>query len=726
MPSLEQLRDYQARHLISVRTKDDLLIANYTARAMYDRVWDEVTRICRGLVLRVDVPWPDCARIEEVVALPFEKFFNVGETEEEIRAPIVEVTEKVDGCLRTDTALNLWDGGTIAIGEIVRQKLRPTLVGLDEHGRVVPTEIVAHFDNGTKSDWIEVHVDCPVSGKSGARTGNHIRATADHRFFVNGAWKRADRIAPGDIVTTYELTPSWEAFHFFQAALLGDGCINSNGQTAYFVESHKAEHQSYVDYMRRYLGPCYVIRRNRTSGYGTTMIPVTTRNYRSLVRLRRDWYPDGKKRVPDNLEWIDDFAVAKWYMDGGSFNHDPSQEDRANFATNGFPLSDIQRLGDRLSQLFGVKTTPVGGRSKGFGLRVNAGRKGEIKEFWGRISPYIVPCMRYKLPESYRSLPFTGWPHPEGIREEIVPRAATVITTNLLPVSEINFPSGHRGFDIQTTTGNYFAKGVLVHNCLGILYRHAGGFGVATRGSFAGPQARWATEFVRRFDLGGLPENLTLLFEIIYLGSRIVVDYGGREDLVLLGVRDRFTGEDWFVERVAELGAAFGLTTVRPVATIDDLAEMLTASARLGPSQEGWVVRCADGRRWKVKGDAYRQLHRLLSHVSERAVLDAIAGGTIDELLGAVPDYYRATVQGWRERVERKATEKLDKLATIFDEAPKATRKDFALWVTRRHGADAPYLFLMWEGKDPRPLLFRNLRETLASDPLVEPDEGGG
>ncbi|MDQ7036883.1 MAG: RNA ligase [Anaerolineae bacterium] len=77
---------------------------------------------------------------------------------------------------------------------------------------------------------------------------------------------------------------------------------------------------------------------------------------------------------------------------------------------------------------------------------------------------------------------------------------------------------------------------------LGILFRHKGDYLITTKGSFFSPQARWATKFLNdHFDLSNLPEQWTLLFEIIYPENRIIVDYGKQEDLILLAARNRHT-----------------------------------------------------------------------------------------------------------------------------------------------------------------------------------------
>lgn len=69
----------------------ELYIYNYTAKEQYEKTWNEITLICRGLIL-------DAAY--HVVARPFPKFFNLGELDElQIPELDFEVYEKMDGSL---------------------------------------------------------------------------------------------------------------------------------------------------------------------------------------------------------------------------------------------------------------------------------------------------------------------------------------------------------------------------------------------------------------------------------------------------------------------------------------------------------------------------------------------------------------------------------------------------------------------------------------------------
>lgn len=83
-----------AERMVNEATLGDLRILNYSAGAQFSRTWNEVTKQCRGLILRGD----------EVVARPFPKFFNLSEHESELHDDLplhlpVEIYEKMDGSL---------------------------------------------------------------------------------------------------------------------------------------------------------------------------------------------------------------------------------------------------------------------------------------------------------------------------------------------------------------------------------------------------------------------------------------------------------------------------------------------------------------------------------------------------------------------------------------------------------------------------------------------------
>jgi RNA ligase len=168
---------------------------------------------------------------------------------------------------------------------------------------------------------------------------------------------------------------------------------------------------------------------------------------------------------------------------------------------------------------------------------------------------------------------------------------------------------------------------------LGIAYHDGERWAIATRGSFRSEQAIAATELLHSKYPGVLrwmfPE-VTYLFEIILPWNRIVVDYGGVEELVLLASINTKHG----IETKPQYSDVSYGTNLRAVATHPhtDLEALLSEDR---PNAEGYVLRFASGLRLKVKHETYRRLHRLLTGTSTKAIWEILRdGGTPESLRG--------------------------------------------------------------------------------------------
>ncbi|WP_173967823.1 RNA ligase [Flavobacterium collinsii] len=87
------LKEMLSKNYVKVNKhpKHDLYIYNYTQNAQFEKVWNEVTLACRGLILDEN---------DNVVARPFPKFFNLGEMENQVLPDCTfEVYDKMDGSL---------------------------------------------------------------------------------------------------------------------------------------------------------------------------------------------------------------------------------------------------------------------------------------------------------------------------------------------------------------------------------------------------------------------------------------------------------------------------------------------------------------------------------------------------------------------------------------------------------------------------------------------------
>ncbi|MBE9117751.1 T4 RnlA family RNA ligase [Lusitaniella coriacea LEGE 07157] len=259
---------------------------------------------------------------------------------------------------------------------------------------------------------------------------------------------------------------------------------------------------------------------------------------------------------------------------------------------------------------------------------------------------------------------------------------------------------------------------------LGILYRLEGKYRIATRGSFDSEQAIWATQFLEHnYDLSGLPSEITLLFEIIYPGNRIVVDYRGREDLVLLAMRNRVTGEYYPWQAVETIAENYGIS-LPAVYTFDTPEQLIRGTETLNTNSEGWVVEFLDGQRFKFKGEEYCKLHKLISGLSFKKTLEQIANGTFGEWKNGVPDEFLDEVNAWSNKIQGVVEEIEAQVEGVFQLAPKNTRKEFALWAMKNHKSISSYLFAKLDGRPLKPLVYKlAFQDSLQENKALEATE---
>lgn len=239
--------------------------------------------------------------------------------------------------------------------------------------------------------------------------------------------------------------------------------------------------------------------------------------------------------------------------------------------------------------------------------------------------------------------------------------------------------------------------------CLGILVRSiSGDLSVATRGSFIGEQARKGSALITAVDKKKVPNDTTLLFEVIYHGQKRVLSYDF-EGLVLLAAVDTETGQEWDWHHIKVLAKNLGLRVPQtyPFKTLD---EVLRTKENLTETKEGFVLRYeSSGLRVKIKGDPYLDLHKIVYGISAKLVLEALVCGNYEELATNVPEEVLPLVEGWKLSWDYDAILLEIEANALYREAPKAEgRKAFALWVSEKVPQKLKgSLFQMYDGKSP-------------------------
>ncbi len=222
---------------------------------------------------------------------------------------------------------------------------------------------------------------------------------------------------------------------------------------------------------------------------------------------------------------------------------------------------------------------------------------------------------------------------------------------------------------------------------------------VTSSGSFTSEQAEQGRKMLEGM---AFEEGRTYLFEIIYPGNRIVLDYGQRKSIVLLAVRDTNTGEEFPLDNRFECVASVGLSLAEIEAELER-AEFI--------NKEGYIVRWADGTRVKMKYKEYMRLHKIVSGVNEGFVWEAMRDGVdLEAALVGVPDELLEFVRRVSRELGAKASAlDLEAQAVLRGAKNLGTRKEQAQEIIKHGPALAALAFAMLDGKDHWPKIWKLL-----------------
>lgn len=213
---------------------------------------------------------------------------------------------------------------------------------------------------------------------------------------------------------------------------------------------------------------------------------------------------------------------------------------------------------------------------------------------------------------------------------------------------------------------------VLAHDkmdgSLGIIYPTPdGGYAVATRGSFASDQARHATALLNKTlekapSLGDIfAHRWTILVEIVYSANRIVLDYGDRDELVLLGAVNIDSG------KYVDPGHCFWVGSRAERMPYRTFGEAIAAPPR--KNREGMVLFVPDsGSFVKIKQEDYISLHKAIFGLNERGLWefaqnheDPFSPSMYREALNGMPDETYSWIESTLEDLQQKYDDLYDR-----------------------------------------------------------------
>lgn len=249
---------------------------------------------------------------------------------------------------------------------------------------------------------------------------------------------------------------------------------------------------------------------------------------------------------------------------------------------------------------------------------------------------------------------------------------------------------------------------------------------ISTRGSFSSDQAIEGTKiWNEKVLIGKTNPKYTYLFEIIYPENRIVVDYGARRDLVLIGLVETSSGKELPYDDMANEASRLRLTIAEksPI-TIQGAREYRAK----GTDFEGFVLFSpSHQKRVKIKLEDYCALHRIVFRLSEKYLHEVYSSGkSIDKILESIPDVYKSWSRGILHSIEHKEINLITVILLAKYLLQNKSRKEAAAEVQTRIKNKQlwPAIFKSLDGKDYMHIIHKlSAPEGLGRTPVLTNNE---
>lgn len=231
---------------------------------------------------------------------------------------------------------------------------------------------------------------------------------------------------------------------------------------------------------------------------------------------------------------------------------------------------------------------------------------------------------------------------------------------------------------------------------------------INTKGGFSNEY----TDFARRWLMDTAPDwhpdpRYTYCFEAVFPeinpDNTKIINYGDRADLTLLAQIDRESGTECTYNDLTTIGGEWGFP-VAPRHTFDDIDALISrCRTRKIDEGEGVVLRFTESNlRIKVKSEEFLRLNRLISHTSEKHILESLANGDdVERIFASLPDELFEEVQ---ETVNKLCAEydaicnDASRLIPYLEKIP--TRKEQAMYIVQNFPHLKGVLFAMLDYKD--------------------------
>lgn len=392
--------------------------------------------------------------VDETMRVNYLGSRNVARAAIEARVSQVVGISTDKACVDWFTPVELADGSTVRISQLVKEKKAVLVKSVSPTGlKFTNAPVVNWFKNerGNRS-MIKVSYQGALKHR-GQFTGPWV--TEDHLILTTRGWKQAGELSENDFLVTSEPSANILQMEVIVGTLLGDASIGNNGGKTGASRHRLRMMQSVSD------NEWLVTKVEALEGFGFPEIKKTETSSRVGAFwdfLRSEFYPSGKKIVPRSLveAHFSNLMLATWFMDDGttSFEKRHNARPQARLATHGFTKEDVFWLSELLNKK-GCDCHAIEvrmGKTKYWELRFSVNGTATL---FNSIAPYVVKCMRRKLPIHSKKFDPKLWSIGSA-----VPYIAKAITSKDSP------PPARKVYCIDVQyTHSFSALGVVLHNC---------------------------------------------------------------------------------------------------------------------------------------------------------------------------------------------------------------------------------------------------------------------
>jgi RNA ligase len=315
------------------------------------------------------------------------------------------------------------------------------------------------------------------------------------------------------------------------------------------------------------------------------------------------------------------------------------------------------------------------------------------------------------IKQTHPTLPLTIWNYSQTTQyeskwDEVTLQCRGLVTDtngNIVARPFKKFFNMEEGNHTPTSEFDVYEK---MDGSLIIVFWYAGGWVVASRGSFTSEQALVASKiFFDKLD-HNFSIGITYLFEFTAKWNRIVVDYGDEDNLTLIGAIRTDDETEATYEQLEMIARGANCDVVK---RYDGIKDYSTLKGIIKDNQEGFVVRFSNGDRMKIKGEEYLRLHKIMTEVSTKSVWEILSNGdNMEDLLKDVPDEFYTKIKEY-ELVLKETYTKMETLCVnTFNKFKELERKEYAEEV--KWNKYSSVLFSMYNGKDYSPIIWKIIK----------------